>query len=112
MLKSVGLAQNSPSACNRQPTRIHIIESEQLRNQVLELQGGNRGFGKLADTVIIISVELVGYRDVKERNNLFVDGGMYAMNLLYALHSYRIGACPLNWCYSTEQDLALRRLVS
>ena len=111
ILKAIEIAQNSPSACNRQPTRVHIVESEELKNKVLEIQGGNRGFGSLADKVLIVSVELVGYRDVSERNNLFVDGGLYAMSLLYALHSYKIGACALNWCCTIEQDMLLRKTV-
>jgi nitroreductase len=110
ILKAVEIAQNSPSACNRQPTRLHIVEGE-LKNKILEIQDGNRGFGSLADKVIIISVELVGYRDFSERNNLFVDGGLYAMSLLYALHSYKIGTCALNWCSTIEQDILLRKTI-
>lgn len=111
IIKAVEIAQNSPSACNRQPTRVHIIEDEKLKNKVLEIQGGNRGFGSLADKVLIVTVELVGYRDLTERNNLFVDGGLYAMSLLYALHSNKIGTCALNWCCTVEQDTLLRKIV-
>ena len=111
IIKAVEIAQNSPSACNRQPARVHIIENEELKNNFLNLQGGNRGFGFLADKVIIVSVELAGYRGINERNGLFVDGGIYAMNLLYALHSKKIGTCSLNWSYTPEKDLLLRKMI-
>jgi len=59
-----------------------------------------------------LTTELVGYRNVSERNYPFVDGGLYAMNLLYALHYYKIGACALNWCYSSEKDTFLRKMIN
>jgi nitroreductase len=112
IIKAIDIAQKTPSACNRQPARVHIIDNENLKNRILELQGGNRGFGHQVDKLIIITSELVGYRDISERNNVYVDGGMFAMSLLYSLHSYKIGSCPLNWCASTENDIQLRKLVS
>lgn len=112
IFKAIELAQNTPSACNRQPTRVHIIENEELKNKLLDLQGGNRGFGYLANKVLILTTELVGYRSVSERNYPFVDGGMYAMNLLFALHYYKIGACALNWCYTAEKDTYLWKILN
>ncbi len=112
IFKAIELAQNTPSACNRQPSRVHVVEDEELKNKVLNLQGGNRGFGFLANKVLILTTELVGYRSISERNYPFVDGGMYAMNLLYALHYYRIGACALNWCYTREKDTLLRNIIN
>jgi nitroreductase len=108
---AIEIAQNSPSACNRQPTRVHVVGSQDLKSGILELQGGNRGFGHLADKVLIVSVELFGYRGISERNGLFVDGGLFAMNLIYALHSYKIGTCALNWSCSPEKDILLRDII-
>ena len=111
LVKAIELAQNTPSACNRQPGRVHVVQKELLKQRVLEIQGGNRGFGTMADKVIIVTVETAGYRGLAERNGMFVDGGIYAMNLLYALHSYRIGACPLNWSSTPEKDILLRKTI-
>ena len=36
---------------------------------------------------------------------------MYAMNLLYALHAYQIGACALNWRGGGKTDDKLRTLL-
>lgn len=38
-------------------------------------------------------------------------GGMYAMNLLYALHAYKIGACALNWKGEKNTEVKLRTLL-
>jgi nitroreductase len=109
--KAIELAQNAPSACNRQPGRVHVVENEVLKQKVLDIQGGNSGFGSMADKVLIVAVETAGYRGLAERNGMFVDGGIYAMNLLYALHSFRIGACPLNWSSTPEKDILLRKTI-
>lgn len=111
IISSIDIAQGSPSACNRQPTRVHIVENNGLIKDILDLQGGNRGFGHLVDKLLVISAELSGYRSIGERNNLYVDGGLYAMSLLYALHSYKVGACSLNWCATPDQDNKLRSIL-
>jgi len=112
LVAAIEIAIHSPSACNRQPSRVHIIESKELLTQVLELQGGNRGFGHLVDKLLIVTAELSGYRDISERNGVYVDGGLFSMNLLNALHYEEIAACPLNWYNSNNNDYKLRQLLS
>ena len=111
IIEAIEIAKDSPSACNRQPSRVHIIESLELKTKILKLQGGNRGFGHLADKVLVVTAELAGYRDVSERNGVFVDGGLFSMNLLNALHYKKIIACPLNWCNSNSNDIKLREVL-
>jgi len=110
--KAIKLAQNSPSACNRQPSRVHIIENRELIIKALGLQNGNRGFGHLADKLIVLTSDLSAYQVAEERNCVFVDGGIYAMNLLYALHFEKIAACSLNWCSSPDKDLEMRDIIN
>jgi nitroreductase len=109
--KAVEISQRSPSACNRQSTRIHSIEGDKAIEQVLALQNGNRGFGHLAKRVLIVSADLHAFIGINERNQGFIDGGMFAMSLLYALHRLELGACALNWCATPENDKKLRQLV-
>lgn len=106
--EAVQLAQNTPSACNRQPSRVYVVQDKIQMEAVLKIQSGNRGFGHLADKIIVLTAELGGFLGLNERNDAFVNGGMYAMNLLYALHYFHIGACSLNWCSTIKQDQELR----
>lgn len=110
IIKAVSLAQNAPSGCNRQPSRVYLVQEKLRIKQVLNVQTGNRGFGHLADKLIVLTTELGGFLALKERNDAYVNGGIYAMNLLYALHYHQIGACPLNWCADPVQDLELRKI--
>ena len=111
VIDAIEIAKDSPSACNRQPSRVHIIESVELKEKILKLQGGNRGFGHLADKVLVVTAELTGYRATSERNGVFIDGGLFSMNLLNALHHKKIMACPLNWYNSNTNDIKLREIL-
>src|SRR5690606_17298019 len=51
------LAQNAPSACNRQTVRTHVFTDPEWIEEILVLQGGNRGFGHLSNKLIIRSEE-------------------------------------------------------
>lgn len=109
---AVELANNAPSSCNRQTVRTNIYTDKKIINKILEIQGGNRGFGHLTDKLIILTSDLAFWHGVYERTGPYVDGGIYAMNLLYALHSNKIGACPLNCNLSPSKDKKLREMCN
>lgn len=109
--KAVGLAQTSPSVCNRQSARIHVMTDRDTIEQCLELQAGARGFSSCVNKVIICTADMGRMVSVGERYQCFLDGGMYAMSLVYALHSLGLGTCCLNWCKAAVVDRALRRIV-
>jgi hypothetical protein len=50
----------------------------------LKLQGGIRGFGHLTNKLIVITSDTAVFLMMKDQ--AFIDGGMYAMNVLYGLH--------------------------
>ncbi len=108
----IDLAQKSPSFCNRQPTRVHIVKSPQKKEAILAIQNGNRGFGHLAETLIVLTSVISVTKDIHERNENHLNGGMFAMTLLNALHFNRIAACSLNWSVDNERDEKIRQLLN
>jgi len=110
ILNAVELATRSPSSCNRQATRVHVFENKDEIKQILEIQGGNRGFGHLANKLLIVTADLAYCHGVYERNMAYVDGGIFAMNLLNGLHFNKILACPLNCYFSRWKDKKLRKI--
>lgn len=106
----IELANRSPSDCNRQPTRIYIIKNQQKILEVLELQNGNRGFGHLTNTLMVVASDISLFQG-KERNEPFLNAGLFSMTLLYALHFHKIGACLLNWAATDLNDKKLRTLL-
>lgn len=109
--KCVKLAMKSPTSCNRQLNRIYIVKNQEVRQEVLKLQYGNRGFGHLASTLFILTANISYFQGVNDRNESYINTGMFAMSLLNALHHHEIGACPLNWSVDHKRDQALRELL-
>lgn len=110
ILNAVELAIKSPSSCNRQATRVHVFENKDEIKEILEIQGGNRGFGHLSNKLIVVTADLAYCHGVYERNMAYVDGGIFAMNLLNGLHFNKILACPLNCYFSRWKDKKLRKI--
>lgn len=109
--QAVALAQKSPSVCNRQSCGVYVVDDPELRKQALDIQGGNRGFGQDIGALLVVTSDLSIFRDSKERNQGFVDGGLFAMTLMYALHYLGLGCCPLNWSAARAKDRRLRHLL-
>ncbi len=109
--KAVRMAQTTPSVCNRQTGRVHLFTSPEDNRTVLSFQNGNRGFGHLAAAVLVVTADLGGLVSVGERNQGWIDGGMFAMSLVYALHSLGLGTCCLNMSVEFPTDQALRKAV-
>lgn len=107
---AIDIARNTPSACNRQSWRTYVYSNKNKISQLLEAQGGNRGFGHLTNKLIVIAGEMGVFSYLNERNQVFVDGGMYAMNLLYALHSQKVAACILNCSFDFNKELQIKKM--
>jgi nitroreductase len=110
IIEALDIARNTPSACNRQCWRTYVFSDKVQINKILDFQGGNRGFGHLANKLIVIAAEIGVFTSVAERNEAFIDGGIYAMNLLYALHYHDVASCILNCSNTPEKDKRLRTL--
>ena len=108
---AIQLAMKSPSACNRQPNRVYVVKDRDKFNQLLKLQSGNRGFGHLANGIIVITSDISVFQNNDERKEASFNSGLFSMSLIYALHFYKIGACLLNWSTSVENDIKLRGLL-
>lgn len=105
--KCIEIARKTPSVCNRQTVLCYVFSKEDEIRRCLDLQLGNRGFGRDIRCLIAVAYDIRLFEGNRERNQGFVDGGMFAMSLLYALHWNRLGAVPLNWSYSALQNKAL-----
>lgn len=108
---AVRIARKAPSVCNRQSWHVYLIKDPILKEKALALQNGNRGFGHTADFVAVITTDTCAFTGAHERNQPYVDGGLFAMSFIYALHSKGIGICPLNWMVEPPLDRQLRTVV-
>lgn len=109
--KAVDLANYSPSVCNRQPVNVHIVDNKNKIDRILEIQGGLKGYSNSLYQLIVITSDRNYFYTTGERNQLYIDGGIYLMNLLYALHFYGIGACPAHWGLPYHADKRVKEIL-
>lgn len=108
--KAVNLAQTAPSACNRQATHVFACMDTEKIQKIMERHGGTRGFTQPA-TILAITGNLRLYQNEYERNTIFVDGGIFLMNLLYSLDYHDLAACPIIWGAEPDNDGFLSDLL-
>jgi nitroreductase len=109
--RAVQLAQCSPSLCNRQSAHVYVMMPGDKMVRALNLQGGNKGFSEQISKLLIVTSELGCFLSVGERNQCWVEGGLFAMALLYGLHAQGLGACCLNWAKEPSDDKSLHELI-
>lgn len=107
---AVKLAQTAPSACNRQSSHAYVCFDPEKINMIMNRHGGMKGSRNVA-AIIAITGDLALYTSEYERNTVFVDGGIFLMNLLYSLDSVNIASCPIIWGAEPDNDSFIADLL-
>ena len=110
IIKAIEISQKTPSACNRQAWKARVFRGDK-KNMILGYQNGNRGFKESIDTVLLITGLTTSFSD-GERNQVFIDGGLFSMSLIYALHSMGVGVCALNTAFKSPQEKQIRKAIN
>ncbi|NBU32550.1 MAG: hypothetical protein EBS36_05215 [Actinobacteria bacterium] len=107
--QAVDLARNTPSVCNRQSWQVYAIDQSELLEAVLPLQNGNESFRSEIKMALVITSDLNKFSGAGERNQVWIDGGLFSMSLAWALHGLGLGTCMLNWSVLNSQSERLRQ---
>ncbi|QBK77624.1 nitroreductase family protein [Myroides odoratimimus] len=110
--KVIELANTAPSVCNRQASNVYLVEDKQKIDSLLAIQGGFVGYTENVTQLLILTNDRKYYYTIGERNQLYIDGGIYLMNLLYALHYYEVGNCPANWGKEVSDDRKVLSIIN
>ena len=110
--KVIEIAKTAPSVCNRQPVKVYFVEDKKIIDAVFAIQKGLKGYSDNVSQLFVVVSNRNYFYKVGERNQLFIDGGIFVMNLLYALHYYKIGACPAHWGFNTDTDQQIKKLLN
>lgn len=108
--EAIQIATKTPSACNRQPYRVYKINNKDILEKTIRLQGGLTTHSKNLQSMILVTCNREFMND-KERNQTFIDGGMFAMSLVYALTYNQIATCTLNTTFSNGKEKEARKLL-
>ncbi len=108
--RAVYLASKTPTVCNRQSLKVHAYFDADCQS-VLSCQMGNSGFGEQVKVALVVTADSRTFFSVGERNQGWIDGGLFSMSLIYALHSLGLGSCCLNWSVEKEHDQKLKAIT-
>ena len=106
----VVLAQNAPSACNRQATHVHFVKDTKCFAEIEALQLGCKGFGVNASAFAFVTSDLRLYECAEVKLPVF-DAGLFTMNLVYAFHSAGICSCVLNASFPADQNDRIKEIA-
>lgn len=107
---AVQIAMKTPTVCNRQSLHVYEIYEKEVIEAVLKIQGGI-AFYDTPPVLLLITADDNGYVGANERNQGFVDGGLFAMSLLYALEYKKLAACPCHAMLNEIKDKTIRGML-
>lgn len=110
--RAIDIAKSSPSACNRQASRVYVVKNKQLMARVFDNQLGDQGWCNNADTLFVVTSISSYFGSLYERHEPYIDGGMFAMNLVMGLHAQGIASCFKMYIREPELDGIIRSLLS
>lgn len=105
--EALEMARFTPSACNRQSWKTHIYRDDAAKS-IIKWQGGAKGAEDHIHCAILVTADLRAFF-AHEPFQVYIDGGLYAMNLINALHFCGLGTLPLSCGYPAKKLRELRR---
>lgn len=93
IVKIMQFASCTPTACNRQTSRVHVYRDKIKMEKILENQLGNQGWCDNATAIFVLTSNISFFNSSYERQQAYIDGGLYAMNFSYGLHLNNIASC-------------------
>ena len=105
--RAVATAQTAPSVCNRQAWHVYALADSVSIRKALEFQNGNAGFGQQIPCLLLVTCDTSAMIFTYERNQIWIDGGLFSMALIYALQSHGLATCCLNLSipWTVEREL-------
>ena len=101
--KAVSMALLTPSACNRQMNKVYYVKSAAKREYLIGKIQGISGIDKSTVNLFVITYDQNALLGAHERNQGFLNSGLFAMNFVNGLHSLGIGSCLLQ-CGNPDRE--------
>lgn len=108
--KSLIIANSLPTPCNRQSCSLMVIENELIKNKILNLQEGNKGF--YAPVLAAILVDLSAFTQDNEKNAPYFHAGSFTAGLVLGLETMQLSSCVLNWHVNEQTNKEVKTLLN
>lgn len=90
-------ANQSPSACNRQPFQYRIIDDLGILKEVANLPMGIKGYADGIPMIVVVVGNLDAYFDERDRHVIYIDASLANMSFMLALETLGLSSCSINW---------------
>lgn len=107
---AIEIAVKTPSVCNRQPSRVYKVTDSDKIKKILFYQEGFGGFS-LPPVLLTITSSTKNFVSIFERNEPFVDGGLFSMSLIYGIEYEGLACCALNAMLPPKNELEIRKIL-
>lgn len=108
--EALSMAMKTPSVCNRQPWHVFFTQNEGKIEELLAIQNGFKGYGN-PPSLSVITVDRRAFLGAHERNEPYIDGGIFLMNFDLCLTSVGLASCILNLMLPVEGLEKVRRIL-
>lgn len=106
------LALQAPSACNRQPFSVRVIDDCELLKKAVLLPAGVRSFGHNIQALAFVIGDLSAYFDERDKHLIYIDGSLFTMNAILAMETLGLSSCVINWGDRPERNRKMARLLN
>ena len=108
VLKAISIANTTPSACNKQPSRVYCPFNKESIERIAGYFKNAYAFENFPQILIVTSKLSVFSSD--EYLQPLINGGMYADTLCLAFHALGIGTCPLEMVPFKGPEKEIRKI--
>lgn len=101
---AVEIAKEAPSACNRQPFSLYVLDKRGDIDFIGGLAPGTKGFLHNIPMLCVLVGHASSFRFTRDRHLIYTDSGIFLGHLLPALTSLGLSSCVLNWIPDWHND--------
>ena len=109
--EALHIASFTPSACNRQTSRVHVFRDRAQMTDIIDAQLGAQNWCDNASVLFVITANASYFGGVYERHQALIDGGLYAMNFVHGLHLQHIATCFKMFVRDVKLEKRFRRIA-
>ncbi|WP_416061692.1 nitroreductase family protein [Rhodococcus indonesiensis] len=95
--RALMVALESPSACNRVPWTMRIMDDPENARLVAGVAMGTAGYSEQVSNVAVLVGNLGAYSNERDRHLIYIDGSLAAMSFILALQAQGVSSCCVNW---------------
>jgi nitroreductase len=107
----IALAVQAPSVSNTQSWSVRAYREAADITRILKLQDGNIGNSPIP-VLLVVTVDIRNFTGSNERNQMWIDGGIFLQQLLLSIHAKGWASCPMNFSSTNGQANKLRKLAN